>query len=162
MNLEMAERNKQQILEQVRDHLINEVRTLAQNNLNMRHELNRDKSNLVKLVLAANKIRRRIQDESDTNKRIIREMKTILKSYCSHLEYLEMEADKDCELDWKMLQAGETDNFSNFLENFLEHRKDYHLYKIKAKRLSKDLCILDNIMISYGSSQEKSDFDYCF
>lgn len=159
----MTDFDKQQLhnLKLERDHLINEVKTMAQNNLNMRHELSRDKYNLVKLVLTAKEINKRIEDGSDDIKRIIYEMKTILNSYCSHLELLEQEADNDCELDWKMLLAGETD-FHNFMENFLEHRKDYHLYKTKARKLSKDLCFLDHIIIGYDSSREESDFGQCF
>lgn len=158
----MMKFNAKETLEWERDNLINEVRTTAQNNLNMRHELDRDKSNLVKLVLAAKKLRIKIEDERDTIERIIYEMKTILNSYCSHLDFLELEADNECELDCKLFQEGEIDNYRDFLENFLEHRKDYHLYKVKARRLSKDLRFLNNIISNILPSKMSPTLDNVF
>lgn len=141
-----------QELKQEKDEWVNVVRTMAQNNLNMKHELDRDKFNLIRLVLSTKEMEKKIVDKRDDVRRIVQELRRILGSYCSHLKTLAEEADKDCDLDWKLYQAGEIDCYHNFLENFLEHRKDYHIYKNKAIRLARELYSLDKILINCDNS----------
>lgn len=128
-----------------RDRLENDVKTAAQNNMNMKYEIKELRTRLIEAIIEPMKIKRRIERKKSYIRRISAEMQSILGSYLSHLKVLLNELRDESELDWKMVQEGEFESYEEFLDTFIDHRKDYHLYKAKAKRLAKDLQLLDNI-----------------
>lgn len=146
-------------LRQRRDDLRSTVRAMAENNINMQSDITNSKIETIQALLPALDIKKRIDRKRKYIGRILNELNSILRSYCSQLEVLIEEAEQDCELDWSLFQSGEIETFEEFLETFIGHRKDFHVYSIKLARLSRDLSILDEIPMSSASSSEESD-DY--
>ena len=130
------------------DNLRSQVKSMAENNLNTLHEIMIYKTNLQVLASTAQQVKDRIDSKRSDLKRILAEAHSILKSYCSHLKVMTLDMDKECELDWETLWRGDTETYSDFLESFLDHRKDFHIYRIKAKKLEDDLNSLTQTLAS--------------
>lgn len=135
-----------------RDTLRMQVKCMAQNNINSRVEYANLRRQMAALLDEALEIKRRIKRRIPTIRRIVHEISVPLEAYSQYLPSLISEIEKECELDWRMLQRGEFENYRQFLDAFIEHRKDFHLYTAKANRLSQDLKILKDIPLSWGSS----------
>lgn len=142
----MGREKKMRKLEEKHDNLINSTRAMIDNNVNTRREIMMLRSRLARGVDEAKEIKLRILDKRDDLIRISDEIKTYLAKYNSYLEILIKEAEHDCESDWYKFEKGDIESLECFFENFLDHRKDYHLYKIRYERLSKDMRVLDNIL----------------
>lgn len=119
------------------------VQTMLDNNINTRREIAELRYKLIQTLMDAKKYRGSIAEKNPDLLRITNEIKVYLSKYNSYLEILISETDKDCELDWQLFNNGQIGSIETFLELFIEHRTDYHLYRIRFERLTKDLCILD-------------------
>lgn len=140
-----------------RDDLTNTVKTMAENNLNNRMELSSLKCEMTNILNSTLEMKRRIGRKKRHVVRIVTEMRKILGSYCSHLDLLTLEADIECDEIWKSFLNGSTKSFDHFLESFLEVRKDYHIYKFKASKLSNELSLIEEVPFSSASSSSSSE-----
>lgn len=155
MNSKSKKLKKLSELQRQRDDLENTVKLMNENNKNVTKEIVDMRQTMASQLRRAMQIRRRIGRRKRDASRIIDEIQNILGSYCNHLEFLIEEAHRECKLDWKLYESGEIEKFEDLIETFIDHRKDYHIYRIKASRLSHDLSLLENIPL--GSDSDDSD-----
>lgn len=133
----------QKSLQQERDELQFQITMMAQNNENMKYELSYLREKLYEKLTGAWKIVRRLARKRKDIESILEELETILGSYCAHLDLVIADLETECELDWKLFISGEFKNINDFIDNFVYHRKDCYMYRIKKDRLQKDLDNMD-------------------
>lgn len=155
----MRQDKKKQLISLIneKDNHLNLIKVLSDNNINTRREIEQTRTHLRELINQANSIKRRIEAKRFRITKISNELKTLLSSYCSHLEELYNEAEKECHLDWEYFENGDIVKFEDFIETFLDHRKDYYLYRIRADRLFKDLTMKCELPPCVVSPSESTD-----
>lgn len=131
-------------LESIRDQLKNDILAAAQNNLNSFMEMKATRQQLVERMIEPLKLRRRIGRKLRQGaRRTIGEHEQVLETHLTQLKLLQNQAHADSQLDFAMLKSGgQFECYKQFLKTFVEHRKEFHSHKAKARRLGSDLELL--------------------
>lgn len=128
-----------------RDRKLFDVRAEEENNINREHEVREMRMLLMDTIVEPRMLREKIAPKVRRLGKISEELRSILGSYLSHLFEIILRLRRDCQVDLRLMLSGEFESYDGFLQRYVQHRKDYHLYKIKAKRLASDLKLLDEM-----------------
>lgn len=125
--------------EEQRDRLQDEIKMMAENNLNMKHELEYLRNKLEKHVGASMRLINRLNLSGNEIIDIVTNLSCILKSYSSQLELNIADLEEECNQDWKIMVSDDNQTIEQFLDTFIEHRKEYYKHKQTRDRLVREL-----------------------
>lgn len=131
-----------QEVESICDNLQNEDSIIEDNYFNLEKEVNCMKYQLDQQIDAAWTVIRRLDKQVTYLRKIIDNLEKLLRTHKKHLSIAIVNAEEDCEQDCKSFMSGHVEDVENFLDAFLEHRKEYYWNKIVRDRLAKELKIL--------------------
>lgn len=118
------------------------------NIINTRLELKYYRDSLESSIKKANKIRKTIVRKKCQVVKICEQMSHLLSSYQEHLTLMARQADEECRYDCQELLEGNYDDYQQFLDSYIDHKKDSYLLKAKSKKLATEIQYLKSPAIA--------------